>query len=103
MRISIVRVPAAHDGDVRLWGRFIVQRQWILDADDPPRWQRCAERIARHPDARRMRAALRLRDDELSADELDRLAVLERADVDQPLIFDAAPTLRGEWRLLHGG
>ena len=48
-----------------------------------------------------MRAVLGLGDDELSADELNRLA-LERADVDQPLVFDAAPTLRGEWRLLHG-
>jgi len=39
----------------------------------------------KHPDGKRV---------------LERL--LERADVDQPLVFDAAPTLRGEWRLLHG-
>jgi len=49
-----------------------------------------------------MRAALRLGDDQVPADQLDRFA-LERADIDQPLVFDAAPPLRGEWCLLHGG
>jgi len=41
-----------------------------------------------------MRATLRLRDDELAVDELDRLS-LESSDVDQFLVLHASPALRG--------
>src|SRR5262245_45648498 len=100
MRGTIVRVPAAHHGDVRLRGRFVVERKWILNAYDPARRQCCAQRITRHFDRGCMRAALRLGDDQLPADELDRLA-FERADVDEPLVFNAPPALRGEGGWLH--
>src|SRR5688572_13642617 len=101
MRMSIIGMMAAHDGHVRLRGGFVVERKRILDTYDPARRQRRPQRIARHVDAGRMRAALRLGDDQLPADELDRLA-LQRADVDQSLVFNAPPALRGERRLLHG-
>src|SRR5262245_23361358 len=100
MRGTIVRVPAAHHGDVRLRGRFVVERKWILNAYDPARRQCRAQRITRQLDRGCMRAALWLGDDQLPADELQRLA-LERANVDQPLVFHAAPALRGEGGWLH--
>jgi hypothetical protein len=46
-----------------------------------------------------MRAALRLCDDELSADELQRLA-LEHPEIDEPLVLHAALVFRRERRLL---
>jgi hypothetical protein len=48
-----------------------------------------------------MRAALRLRDDELAAEKLERLA-FEGTEVDEAVVLDAAPALRRERRLLHG-
>ena len=44
-----------------------------------------------------MRTALGLGDDELPADELERLS-LEHAEIDEPLVLDAAPVLRREGR-----
>src|SRR5262249_1412487 len=39
-------------------------------------------------------AALRLRDEELPVEELDGVTGLKEADVDEPLVFDAAPPAR---------
>jgi len=50
-----------------------------------------------------MLAALALGDDQLAADELDRLVVVEGAEVDEPLVLHASPAAKRERRLLHDG
>src|SRR5262245_34953612 len=50
-----------------------------------------------------MRAALRLGDDQVAADQLERLVLVEGAQIDQPLVFHALPAAAREWRLLHAG
>src|SRR5438105_2276301 len=103
MGVAVVGEGTPDDGDVRFWRRLVVEVDGILSADDPAGWDRRAQRIARHLDAGRVLAAFRLRDDELAADELERLALLERAKVDEPLIFDALPAPQRQRCLLHEG
>jgi len=86
MRVAILGAGPSDDRDVRLRRRLVVQGQGILPADGPAGRERSTQRVARHLDARRVLAALRLGDDQLAGDELDRIA-LEGAEVNEPLVF----------------
>src|SRR5439155_7966268 len=79
---------------------FLVERDRRLDPHGPPERQHGAQDGADDADRARVRAALRLGDDELAANQLERLAV-EHAEVDEPTVFGARPSANRERPLRH--
>src|SRR5207244_6517433 len=101
MSAPAVDPGARHDGDVGLGLRFVVQRDGSLRAHEPARTERRTQRVLDQTDGRVVRLALRLADDQLAAQQLDRLARLEHADLDQPIVLGARPAAPA-YALAHG-
>src|SRR5207245_11060406 len=78
----VVAKAAGHGGHVRFWLGLVVQSQGRLRANFPARAERQPERFLHGPDGAEVAAALWLGDDELAADELDRLTRSEEAALD---------------------
>src|SRR6266536_3838394 len=102
MRVQVRARIARHHGDVRLRLRVRVERDRELRVDLPGIAERAPQRGQHAPDRRRVPASLRLADDQQAVEELQALAGLEHAQVDQPLVLDARP-VPGPGRRDDGG
>ena len=68
---------------------------------DLPVWaKRASKRLFDESNGRVVWTALRLRDDERAPEQLDRIASLEDADLDQSVVFGSGP-LAGAHRVFH--
>lgn len=91
MRIAVVAGAAGHHGHVGLGLGFVVEGDRVLKADDPALTEGRAERIPGETNRSGVRAALGLGDDHLAADQLDRLVLVEHAQLDEPVVLVPGP------------
>jgi hypothetical protein len=89
---DIVAAKAApHHGHVRVRLGLLVQRERPLATHLPARPERHPKRLFDRPDGGEMSARLRLGHDQLATDELDPVAGLEAARLDEALVLDSLP------------
>ncbi len=69
---------------------LFVERHGRLESHRPSRWKDGSQRVVHGADGGGMVRALRLGGDELTADQLDRLAS-KRVQIHQPLVLGALP------------
>ena len=100
MRVAVVRAGARRDRDIRFRCRIVGQADRHLGPDDPAGWQSGAQGVVDRADGGCMVAALGLGDDQLPAEQLDRLAA-ERAELDQTLVSGPCPAVWGQRKLGH--
>src|SRR6266545_1674431 len=100
MLVAVLTRRALRHRNVRLRFRLIIQRDWGLGANQPSRSERAPQRFLCQIDGGVVRAALRLGDDEVAAEELDGIAWAEDADLDQPVILRPRPLTCPDW-ILH--
>src|SRR6266481_5058144 len=91
---------APHQGDVGLGLRGIVEGEGQLRVDLPGGAKGSAESVQHLADGRGVPAALRLTNDERTVEQLEQLAGLEHAQVDQTFVLDACPAA-GAWSGLY--
>src|SRR5262245_36917410 len=96
MRGQEVSSPTRDHRHIRLGLGMVIGRYRVLDAYGPPVTEGAAERLAGELDGDRMVCALRLRDDELTAYQFDRLVLVNEADLDQTVVLLSRPALRVE-------
>ena len=101
MRLAIVDWAAGHHDEIGLRLGFVIERYGQLNSDEPPRRQDGPHGIVDRADRRGMIGAVRLGDDELTSDELERLT-LEHAEVDQSVVLHSGPVPERQRCLLHG-
>jgi hypothetical protein len=100
MFIAIVSTRSADDGQIRLGFRVVTEGHGLLVAHDPSRGDEGAQQVVDGVNRRGVITALRLRDDQLAADELHGL-VDERAELHQSIVLIPVETMRGQRDLLH--
>src|SRR5881397_2625119 len=88
--VAIVARPPWHDDQIGLRLRFVVERHGLLISHNPARRKGRPQRIVSGGHRGAVIRGLRLRDDELAAEELEWLA-LERSKINQPVILDPLP------------
>ena len=99
---TVVTTRARHHRDVGLGLRFVVERDRPLRAHQPPRTERRSQCVFRQSDGSVMGTPLRFADDQLAAKKLDRLVLVEDADVDHAVVLRARPSPRTDRILRHG-
>src|SRR5206468_3508310 len=93
---------AAPDHDeVWLRLRLVIQRDRILDADDPAWPKDRGQRSQRQAHGHCVRAALRLGDDKLARDQLDGIVLAEDTHVEQPPVLRPGPPPPASNRITH--
>ena len=97
-----VREGPAYDRHIRLGLGLVVERDGELHPDVRGRAEGLSQGFGDELDAQRMRAALGLPDDELAAEELESLARLEDAPVDQLVVLDPFPASSAGRCRAHG-
>ncbi len=88
---GVVAPRAVYQGDIRLRLGFLVERERPMRPDEPAGAERRAQGFLDKPDGRVVRAAQWLADDELAAQELERLVRPKYADFDQAIVFRPRP------------
>ena len=96
MRGRIVAGGAADDRDVGLGLRGVVERDRRLRADVPALAERAREHTLDQPDRGVVGRALRLRHQQEPVDQLETIAGLEHAPVDEALVLHTLPPLHLE-------
>jgi hypothetical protein len=87
----VVAKAPGHHGQVGLRFGFLIKSEWALAANLPASPERGPERLPGGPDGGEVATTLRLRDDELTAQQLDRVARSEKTSLDEPVVLDSLP------------
>src|SRR5262249_12537509 len=87
---------------VRLRLGLVVERDGKLGTYRPAFSERSLQGLLHELRCGRVRGVLRLLDNQLAADELDRLVLVEDAERNQPVVFRPCPALCSERRLSRG-
>ena len=85
----IVARRTAHDADIGLGLRTVVEDDRALRLDEPPVTERALQRLRRQEHRRPMRAMLRLLHEEMAVQQLDRIVLVEHTLVDQAAVLEA--------------
>src|SRR4029453_3660976 len=96
-------IPEApgHHRDIRFWLGLIVECHRALPPPLPPRAECRPQPLFHRLDRSEVVGALRLRYDELAADQLDRVARLKESDRDQSIVLGPAPGMSLDLALRH--
>src|SRR5882724_3088317 len=103
MLTAVAPTRAARDRDVGLGLGLVVERDGTLRPHQPARLEGSAESVLDETDRRVVRALLGLAHDELAPQELEGLARVEDADVDQAVVLRAGPAPRANRIRRHEG
>jgi hypothetical protein len=95
MVAAVVAGTPGHDDHVGLGFRVVVERDRQLDPHDPSGRQGRPQGVVDPGDPGGVGGILRLGDDQLAVDELERLAV-EHAQRHEPLVLEPRPAARRE-------
>src|SRR5262249_23165457 len=91
VRRAVIGGTAWHHGQIGLGLRLLVKRYGCLESHDPSWGKNSPQRVIDSADRRRVVGTLRLGDDQLAGDQLDRGA-LERTEIHEPIVLDTPPT-----------
>ena len=101
MSVPVVARRPGHHRHIGLGRRLLVERDGPLGAHLPAGPEGRAQRVLGQLDRREVRAALRLGDDELSTEELDRITGPKDAGLDEPVVLDTGPAPRPDITCRH--
>jgi hypothetical protein len=94
--------PRSRDyGDIGLWLGLLVESDRGLHSDHPATTKSFSQRVLCEAHRCRVRTVLGLGDNQLSADQLDSIAGLEKATFDEPLVLDPRPSTEAEIEVGH--
>src|SRR3989442_3238443 len=98
MGLAVVAPTAGYHGEVGLWLGFVMEVDRGADADDPVGAESVPQGLLGEADGGFVWAPLRLGDDQLAGDQLDRLVLVEDAELHEPVVLLPRPTSRARWR-----
>jgi hypothetical protein len=103
MRFRVVVPGAAYDRQVGLGLRLVVEGDRHLHAHEPAGPEAGAQGVLDEAGRRRVEAADRLGDDEVSGEQLEMLARLEDAELDEAIVLGPGPAAGPRWIEHHPG
>src|SRR3989442_4316273 len=92
MGLAVVAPTAGYHGEVGLWLGFVIEGDRGADADDPVGAESVPQGLLGEADGGFVWAPLRLGDDQLAGDQLDRLFPVEDAAPPEPGVLPPPPT-----------